>query len=377
MWKNQNAIHEKIMENVSRNSHFAFNPGMELDDEFENLRETRRSLGGNMMRGIEIDMDILADAYPQEAKFMSAENIPPSSPNRAQKQDSSPKTPSRSTMKPKPLSARKTPIRRFFKSENEREYARNLMKELVQIYILQGVHGKQAFRDALNETRRRIFLRRGEDPPSPPPVTSPVYASPYPKLQPPTEQKSKVSPIRMVLPAVVPEVRPVSEFAKPVGPTAADTPSRVKNIVAAINSTPKKVDIVQTVPVARTPGSAKIKAVVECIEATVAANTPGKRAPAKSAEQEPSEENTPSLQKARSSKRKVEATPASTDTTRSKRRTAKEVSESENDVSVAKGDTALVKKKKGATLEPIPEAQESGRPSRRAKKVANESLIKK
>jgi hypothetical protein len=371
------SLHEKIMENVSRNSTVAFNPGMELDDEFEVLREARRSLGGNMMKGIEIDMDILADAYPQEAKFMSAENVPLKSPNRSQKNDSSPKTPLRSTTKPGALSARKTPMRRFFKSENEREYARNLMKELVQIYILQGVHGKQAFRDALNETRRRIFLRRGEDPPSPPPVTSPAYVSPYPKLQQPlAEPKTKITPIKMMLPPAVQEVRPVSEFSKSPCPVATGSPSRVKNIVAAINSTPKKVEEVPAQAIVRTPGSAKIKAVVECIEATVAASTPGKRATIRPTPQEPVENYSPPARKTRATRQKVEATPVSTDTTKSKRRAEKVVSESETDD--IKKDTAVSKKKReAAPLESISEAQESSRPSRRAKVAANESLIKK
>lgn len=369
---NTGSVHEKIMENVTRNSDLLFNAGMELDEEFDVLRQTRRSLGGVTMRAIEIDMDILADAYPQEAKFMSAENVPPVSPNRVQRNDGSPKTPLRSTTKITALSARKTPHRRFFKSENEREYARNLMKELVPIYILQGVHGKQAFRDALNETRRRLYLRRGEEPPSPPAVTSPIYVSPYPKIQPPAETKTKITPIKMVLPPAVPEVKPVSGFGKSPSRSSAETPSRVKNIVAAINSTPKKTDEgpTQTV-VSRTPASAKIKAVVECIEGTVAANTPGKRMAGKALE-----ESTPVKPKSsRSAKKQVEAaTPAST--TRSKRRTAGVVSESEKEASSLKKEP-VTKKRKAAPMDPIPEIQESGRPSRRAKVAANESLIKK
>ena len=362
------------MENVARNSDLLFNAGMELDEEFDVLRQTRRSLGGVTMRTIEIDMDILADAYPQEGKFMSAENIPPLSPNRVQKNDGSPKTPARSTTKISALSARKTPHRRFFKSENEREYARNLMKELVPIYILQGVHGKQAFRDALNETRRRLFLRRGEEPPSPPAVTSPIYVSPYPKIQPPQETKTKITPIKMVLPPVVPEVKPVSGFTKSPLRAAADTPSRVKNIVAAINSTPKKTDeICAPTQVSRTPASAKIQAVVECIEATVTANTPSKRGTGKIAS------NTPVAPKSGARMKKTQpveaATPAST--TRSKRRTATVVSESEKEAPSSKKETAP-KRRKEAPLDPIPETHESSsRPSRRAKVAANESLIKK
>lgn len=365
------------MENAARNSHVVFNPSMDLDDEFEVIREARKSLGGSFSRGIEIDMDILADAYPQEANFMSSENIPPISPNRMGKGDGSPKTPQRNTSQLKTLSTKKTPNRRFFKSENEREYARNLMKELVPLYILQGNHGKQAFRDALNETRRRIYLRRGEDPPSPPAVTSPVYVSPYPKLQPPMEAKSRTTPVKLVLPPAVPEVRPVSEFTKSPLPIQRGTPSRVKEIVSAINSTPKKLETEKTdeKQTSRTPGSAKIKAVVECIEATVAANTPNKRVVASATNDD---QKTPGTRKGKISRQKAEATPTIPESTRPKRKAAAAaVSESEKETPQKKNEDAAVKKKKATSLEPIPETQDCSRPSRRAKMAANQSIIKK
>ena len=271
----------------------SFTPKMEVNQEFHVLREARKSLGGASLRPIEIDMDILADAYPQEAKFMKRENVAPAdnAAVAASVNPVSPKTPN-SALKPglmdspKMMSGRKTPNRRFFKTESEREYARNLMKEFVQLYILQGVHGKDAFRRALVETKKRIHLRRGEDVPTSPMVTSPIQESPYPKLSPPREvetpysQKkqqaaipvqSVISPKRLNM-AAIPQVSPSRRVH--VEPVSIEpiTPSRVKSMVAAIQSSP-----VEAPPSGRKSptSSRKVKAVSESIEAVISQATPG------------------------------------------------------------------------------------------------------
>ena len=268
-----------------------FSPRMEVNEEFKILRQTRKSLGGDALRPIEIDMDILADAYPQEAKFLASTSDTQNAPVPNVNQPMTPKTPSRAlghSESPRFQSSRKTPNRRFFKSENEREYARNLMKELVQIYILQGVHGKDAFRNALNETRRRIHTRRGEVAPLPPPVLSPVHESPYPTLSPPKPAPAPYSAKKVTIPEVpVPtavrgEASPSRKLdvnattsPKRLPPLAPTTPSRVKSLVAAIQSTPIESTLSQ---IRKTPGSSgRVKVVAESIEAQILSSTPSKR----------------------------------------------------------------------------------------------------
>ena len=202
----------------------AFSPKMEIDMELQVIRDARVSLGGKPSRPIQIDLDILAAAYPHEGEgqFLRTENV-----SLDANTQSNASTPSKlanvcvsAASSPRNMAGRRTPNRRFFKTENEREYARSLMKELVQLYILQGVHGKDAFRRALVEVKRRIHLRRGEDGSSPPIVTSPIITSPYPKLSPPEE-------IRV-------------------------TPSRVQSIVAAIQTTPRHGHLSSLKPVTAT-----------------------------------------------------------------------------------------------------------------------------
>lgn len=252
----------------------SFTPTMGVKDELNVLREARKSLGGEALRPIEIDMDILADAYPREASFLasSIENIPQNIRDLQ-----SPKTPRAKINvpdSPGPTSGRKIPNRRFFKSEHEREYARNLMKELVQIYILQGVHGKDAFRQALNETRRRIHVRRGETAPSPPPVLSPVQESPYPKLSPPARIETPYAQ-KESSPKEVPAPSSLPDPARCMMPPS--TPSRVKSMVAALQVTSTPVDARKGSPVKKTPGSTRVKAVAESIEAQILSSTPGKK----------------------------------------------------------------------------------------------------
>ena len=254
----------------------AFSPTMEVHDEFQILRAARKSLGGESLRPIEIDMDILADAYPREGGFLASTTENSSSSVNIQ----APITPSKSNQvseSPRFASGRKTPSRKFFRSEHEREYARSLMKELVQIYILQGAHGKDAFRQALNETRRRIHVRRGEAAPSPPAVLSPVHESPYPKLSPPRDFATPLSSEKPANPDVSPSrvvtgtVRVVEKSAEADAspsrrpPVAPRTPSRVQSMVAAIqSSTPSKPASSESAK--RTPGSTRVKAVAEALE---------------------------------------------------------------------------------------------------------------
>ena len=254
----------------------AFTPKMEIAEEFQVLRTARRSLGGEALKPVEIDMDILVDAYPREANFLSSSTVENFSPSRNQLPPRTPTQDSKSLRTPSQYSSRKTPTRRFFKSEHEREYALNLMKELVQIYILQGVHGKEAFRKALNETRRRVHVRRGETAPSPPPVLSPVHASPYPKISPPKQVETPYSNRKNPeVPAASPDLpsrrldmaqgSPVDQAQKPFQ-TTPRTPSRVKSMVAAIQSaTPSKKPLPTETP-KRTPGSTRVKAVAETLE---------------------------------------------------------------------------------------------------------------
>lgn len=243
----------------------AFTPTMEVQDEFDILRVARKSLGGEALRPIEIDMDILADAYPREGSFLASTtensgafaNLPaPTTPSKASVVSDSPRF----------ASGRKTPSRKFFRSDHEREYARTLMKELVQIYILQGVHGKDAFRQALNETRRRIHVRRGEAAPSPPAVLSPVHESPYPKLSP---ERNANPVIERIASAVADSVADLSSPTKSPSrrpPVAPRTPSRVQSMVAAIQaSTPSKPVVAESAR--KTPSSSRVKAVAEAIEA--------------------------------------------------------------------------------------------------------------
>ena len=267
----------------------ASTPTMEMDEEFHVLRETRKSLGGEALRPIEIDMDILVDAYPQEAKFLAVTKG--DDVHSTGGEPATPKTPSRSVPvgeTPGFSSARKTPGRRFFKSELEREYARNLMKELVQIYILQGVHGKDAFRNALNETRRRIHTRRGDPVPSTPQVVSPVRESPYPKLSPPKHVETpysgkKTKPAEFDLLAIPGRLAMPASSASPerLPPAHPSTPSRVKSLIAAIQSTPSGGDAPK--PVRKTPQSiSRVKAVAESLEAQISAGTPVKQKPTES-----------------------------------------------------------------------------------------------
>lgn len=262
----------------------AFTPKMEIGEELEVLRTAKKSLGGEALRPIEIDMDILVDAYPREGIFLSS-----SMENSLQPINlGSPRTPAGSKRhdgSPTHTTSKKTPNRRFFKSEHEREYARNLMKELVQIYILQGVHGKDAFRQALNETRRRIHVRRGECAPSPPAILSPVHESPYPKLSPPRESHTPYSEHKATRTAseLQPEVQSGFEPRDVGKSTTGDssspskkirnetrlgtprTPSRVQSMVAAIQASPIKHLQVENV-VRRTPMSSRVKVVADSME---------------------------------------------------------------------------------------------------------------
>lgn len=265
-------IHDRSLPDPIR----SFTPTTEVKDELKFLREARKSLGGESLRPIEIDMDILVDAYPREASFLasSSENMPENL--SYDKHPQTPKSKIHSLSSPGPTSGRKMPNRRFFKSEHEREYARNLMKELVQIYILQGVHGKEAFRNALNETRRRIHIRRGEAAPSPPPVLSPVQESPYPKLSPPQEKTVSTPASKHD------ESLPVQSISasppRRLPPLSQSTPSRVKSIVAALQVSSTPVDMPKLTPVKRTPGSTRVKAVAESFESQVSLSmTPGKK----------------------------------------------------------------------------------------------------
>lgn len=254
----------------------AFTPKMEIVEELEVLRTAKKSLGGEALRPIEIDMDILVDAYPREGNFLSSSTENASLILNV----TSPRTPSGSKRKNESLmnsTSKKTPNRRFFKSEHEREYARNLMKELVQIYILQGVHGKDAFRQALNETRRRIHVRRGECAPSPPPILSPVHESPYPKLSPPKESHApysgrkrdetaaEVQRMEVANPTCEDSLSPCKKLRYEARIGTPRTPSRVQSMVAAIQASPIKKIQIDSVP-RKTPLSSRVKAVAESME---------------------------------------------------------------------------------------------------------------
>jgi hypothetical protein len=261
----------------------AFTPKMEITEEFEVLQNAKKTLGGDRLRPIEIDMDVLVDAYPREGKFLSrstAENSS-SSTNHLER---TPAKGSSMDKSPSVYSSRKTPNRRFFKSDHEREYARNLMKELVQIYILQGIHGKEAFRKALNETKKRIHLRRGEEVPTPPPVLSPVHVSPYPKLSPPKEVETPYSQRGLARPVAQSPSMPVkrldpsadnsgSPIEKPVAihmvAGTPRTPSRVKSMVAAIQSGTPDAKRQPSEVVQKTPGTSRVKAVADALERTI------------------------------------------------------------------------------------------------------------
>jgi hypothetical protein len=271
----------------------AFTPKMDIAEEFQLLRTARTSLGGEALKPIDIDMDILVDAYPREANFLSSSIGENSSPSKIQLPPRTPSQDSKFRKSPSHLSSRKTPNRRFFKSEHEREYARNLMKELVQIYILQGVHGKEAFRKALNETRRRIHVRRGETAPSPPPVVSPVLVSPYPKISPPKKvetpyserkglQVKQPSPDKTARKLDLAQEEPLQSAAVTQGSpmeqsvrassAAPRTPSRVKSMVAAIQSaTPSNKPMPSETP-KRTPGGTRVRAVAETLEKQISAD---------------------------------------------------------------------------------------------------------
>jgi len=414
-----------------------FDPNIEVKEEMSALRETRKSLGGESLRPIEIDMDILADAYPREGSFLvsSNENAPVNMIDLK-----SPRTPHskvRIEGTPGGTSSKKTPNRRFFKSEHEREYARNLMKELVQIYILQGQHGKEAFRKALNETRRRIHVRRGETAPSPPPILSPVQESPYPKLSPPLVQPAEMTVAGNTSEAPIQIGRGLSPLRRNA-PVAPSTPSRVKLMAAALQLSSTPVDAGKAAtPHKRTPGSTRVRVVAEAIEAQILSATPGRdkptKTPGKIQEGEPSIPRT-SARKKKSvdsvveeattppSKRKNEAIVEQTSSRRSNRKresaqrvvspvtevkrsrraAVSEQPQTENRIpkSMAKrkqsDDIEASEKKKVASkkdvspsskhkktkvkLVTIPEDEAvvvSARPSRKAKNLANEGLIKK
>jgi hypothetical protein len=266
----------------------AFSPSVEISEELRALRTTRKSLGGEALKPIEIDLDIIADAYPREGNFLvssTRENV--YEPSNVQ----GPLTPRKGGLeiaKSTPKSALKTPHRRFFRSEHEREYARNLMKELVQIYILQGIHGKEAFRNALNETRKRIHVRRGEVAPTPPPIISPVLVSPYPKLSPPMENdagnskceresifqtpgSSSKTPKNSIRVEISVKRLDKSSDRKETGlrPNASTprTPSRVKSIVAAIQaSTPSLPKISSESKIGEKQFPTRVKAVASALE---------------------------------------------------------------------------------------------------------------
>ena len=257
----------------------AFTPKMDISEEFQVLKTARKSLGGDALRPIEIDMDVLVDAYPREGNFLATCTTENSSGNENVLR--TPIKPQHSSLPLHAPSARKTPNRNFFKSEHEREYARNLMKELVQIYILQGVHGKEAFRKALNETRKRIHMRRGEPVPTPPPVLSPIQASPYPKLSPPKPVETPYSGRAQTHAADVSPTLPIRKFEasdeasgspveKPLGlralPPTPRTPSRVLSMVAAIQSSTPATKAVSNETPKRTPGTTRVKAVAETLE---------------------------------------------------------------------------------------------------------------
>lgn len=373
-------------------------PTRNIAHELTDLREMRRSLGGEALLPVDIDLGILAEAYPREGSFLSQENINPKS-NRLFQDNRDSKTPVGNSQTSGPNS--------FFRSDKEREFAKNLMKELVQIYILQGIHGKEAFKKALCETRARIYSHRGEKQPElPPPIPSPALDDWSPR------STHAAQPARTVTPRSTVRVKStLKKRAHPEEPSKVPittlTPSRVKDLVAAIQSTPKKdVQDEGLNPVRKTPGSsARIKALGECIEATIAAGTPGKRArvtepmeseplpepiqtddrPAESAsdatDQQKSQPVLESVSPLERPKRKAAVSAAKElrvegrSSAKKKASTAVgDVSESENVKKTSKKSatnsaTASVGKKRvSAALEPIEEEQHA-RPSRRAKRL--------
>jgi len=236
--------------------------------------------------------------------------------------------------------------------------------------------------------------------------------------------KSRIAPVGAL-------VTP-SKLKEPViaAPVTADTPSKVKAMVASMNaaSTPKAPSAPTSAK--PTPGSsAKIKAVVECLEATISAGTPRTQAattPKPSIERASSRlkqtrsatniEHTPQKQESfvhveqvtttvkrgrKAAQASVEepqgVTENSPEVKRSRRRTAEESkspvkkSEGEEGRSISRASskrepvvttTTSSRKKKtttavaGVTMDTIPE-ESTARPSRRAKLAANEGLIKK
>lgn len=245
-------------------------PSRNIAHELSHLREMRKSLGGEALIPVEIDLDLLYEAYPREGCFLLQENNDPQHANTFHHNQN-----------PSFGHSHGSQSGSFFKSDKEREYAKNLMKELVQIYILQGVHGREAFKKALSETRSRLYAHRGENLPElPPAIPSPALDDWSPRGNHSSRfPESTITPRSgktVNLPKSSLKKRPVSPAAAKV-PVTTLTPSRVKDIVAAIQSTPKKTSE-EEVPVRKTPGSsARIKAIGECIEATIAANTPSKR----------------------------------------------------------------------------------------------------
>lgn len=339
-------------------------------DDLVQLQQTKQSLGGEKLQPVELDLEILADAYPREGSFLSKENLQPSKNANI-------------TLKNLSTKSQSSGETGFFRSESEREYAKTLIKELVQIYILQGVHGKDAFKGALLETRRRIHTRRGEDMPElPPAVPSPPIEDWSPRNVTPKNANPVTTPR---------SARPVQPLSRQPSRVTAQTttPSRVQAIVTILQTTPKAVTVVEN-PVRKTPGSsARIKALGDSIEASIAANTPSKRriiadlpveAPVESVGQttrkpKAVEPTSPPQTAPKRATRKavpvVEEVPKKT----TKKSQPEPVSEPEGPrrstrSSVKAGAAATTSKKRKGDLEPVVEEDPTptARPSRRAKK---------
>jgi hypothetical protein len=345
------------MESFRPNVLEALSPLRNMNEDVEQLRNTRISLGGDGLRTLDLQLDILASAYPREGSFLAQENAKPADHNISP----------RNAIKKQRMNTHTG----FFHSETEREYAKSVMQELVQIYILQGIHGKDAFKSALTETRRRVHVRRGENMPDlPPPIATPPLEDMSPRFV-------DHSSIRPVTPK---QVTPRNNTAPEVV-VSSSTPARVKSLVTAIEKTPKQTAIQKSVR--KTPGSsARIKLLGESIEAAIAAGTPGKRKPVEPMDIEtvhsPVGKNKALVEAVsvkRSTRKQKEAVveavspPETTasETRRPRRAAALAAAEELTDPSPRRTKTAAPKPTKKRKTEPVPE-EPPKRPTRRAAK---------